>query len=60
MERLNCQLEQGSHWSKQEACISHATQVWLAINHNTSITSDLLLDYSNQCGWGMYVSTKGC
>ena len=26
-------------WSKQEACFAHATQVWLAVNHNTSITS---------------------
>ena len=25
-----------SQWSKQEACFAHATQVWLAVNHNTS------------------------
>ena len=28
-----------SQWSKQEACFALATQVWLAVNHNTSITS---------------------
>ena len=27
-----------SQWSK-EACFAHATQVWLAVNHNTSVTS---------------------
>ena len=26
-------------WSKQEACFARATQVWLAVNHNTSVTS---------------------
>ena len=25
-----------SQWSKQEACFAHATQVWLAVNHNTN------------------------
>ena len=28
-----------SQWSKQEACFARATQVWLAVNHNTSVTS---------------------
>ena len=28
-----------SQWSKQEACFAHVTQVWLAVNHNTSVTS---------------------
>ena len=28
-----------SQWSKQEACYACATQVWLAVNHNTSVTS---------------------
>ena len=27
-----------SHWSKQEACFARATQVWLAVNNNTSVT----------------------
>ena len=26
-------------WSKQEACFACVTQVWLAVNHNNSITS---------------------
>ena len=26
-------------WSKQKACFVHATQVWLAVNHNTRVTS---------------------
>ena len=28
-----------SQWSKQEACFACATQVWLAVNHNTNVTS---------------------
>ena len=28
-----------NQWSKQEACFAHAAQVWLAVNHNTSVTS---------------------
>ena len=27
-----------SQWNKQEACFARATQVWLAVNHNISIT----------------------
>ena len=32
-------MNRGSQWSKQEACFARATQVWLAVNHNTSVTS---------------------
>ena len=40
MEKQNSQLEHtDSQWGKQEACFACATQVWLAVNHNTSITS---------------------
>ena len=39
MEKWNSSLNTDSQWSKQEACFAHATQVWLAVNHNTSITS---------------------
>ena len=28
-----------SQWSRQEACFACATQVWLTVNHNTSVTS---------------------
>ena len=28
-----------SQWAKQEACFARAIQVWLAVNHNTSVTS---------------------
>ena len=28
-----------SQWSKHEVCFAHAIQVWLAVNHNTSVTS---------------------
>ena len=28
-----------SQGSKQEACVARTTQVWLADNHNTSVTS---------------------
>ena len=29
-----------SQWSKQEACFACATQVRLAANHNTTVTSE--------------------
>ena len=32
-----------SQWTKQEACFASATQVWLAVNHNTSVTSNNLV-----------------
>ena len=28
-----------SQWSKQKACFARATRVWLAVNHNTSVTA---------------------
>ena len=31
-------MNMDSQWSKQEACFACATQVWLAVNHNTSVT----------------------
>ena len=30
-----------SQWSKQEACFACATQVWLVVNYNTSVTSGI-------------------
>ena len=36
-------LNTDSQWSKQEACFAHATRVWLAVNHNTSVTSGELV-----------------
>ena len=27
-----------NQWNKQRACFARATQVWLAVNHNTSIS----------------------
>ena len=39
MEKRNSQYEHVQQWSKQEACFARATQVWLAVNHNTSVTS---------------------
>ena len=56
-----------SQWSKQEVCFACATRVWLAVNHNTSVTpgkwircwkriaraSDLGSCQSNLChSWG--------
>ena len=32
-------VNMASQWSKQEACFGRATQVWLAVNYNTSVTS---------------------
>ena len=39
MEKRNSQLEHGQPKEQQEACFARATQMWLAVNHNTSITS---------------------
>ena len=36
MEKRNSQCEHDSKWSEQEVCFARATQVWLAVNHNTS------------------------
>ena len=33
-----------SRWSKREACFARASQVWLAVNHNTSVTFDVQSD----------------
>ena len=32
-----------SQRSKQEACFACATQVWLAVNHNNSVTSGICI-----------------
>ena len=32
-----------SQWSKQDTCFAPATQVWLALDHNTGITSGELV-----------------
>ena len=32
-------MNMGSQWSKEEACFAFVTLVWLAVNHNTSVTS---------------------
>ena len=34
-----CSFYTASQWSTQEACFARATRVWLAVNHNTSVTS---------------------
>ena len=41
MEKRNSQISMNSdsQWTKQETCFERATQVWLAVNHNTSLTS---------------------
>ena len=39
MEKRNRQLEHDSQWNKQKACFARETQVWLAVNHNTSVTT---------------------
>ena len=45
MEKQNSQLEHDWQWSKQEACFARATQVWLTVSFNTSVTSGKL----NRC-----------
>ena len=37
-----------SQWSKQEACFARASQVWLAVNHNNSVTSGELIQCSKR------------
>ena len=32
-------MNMDSQWSRQEACFACATQVWFAVNHNTSVIS---------------------
>ena len=39
MEKRNSQLEHGQPMGKQEACFARETRLWLAANHNTSVTS---------------------
>ena len=36
MEKWNSQLEHGHPMEQTQACFAPATQVWLAVNHNTS------------------------
>ena len=40
-----------SQWSKHEACFARATQVWLAVSHNTSVTSGEWIWCSKCIGW---------
>ena len=40
MEKQSSQLEHGQPIEQHEACYAHVTRVWLAVNHNSSITSD--------------------
>ena len=39
MEKRNSKCEHGHPMEQKEACFARATQVWLAVNHNNSITS---------------------
>ena len=38
-EKWNSQCEHGQPIEQQEACFARATQVWLDVNHNTSVKS---------------------
>ena len=37
-----------NQWSKQDSSLTRATQVWLAVNHNTSVTSGELIRCSKR------------
>ena len=39
MEKGNSQLEHGQPMEQTRNCFARATKVWLAVNHNTSITT---------------------
>ena len=51
MKSGTASLNTDSQWSKQEACFELATQVWLAVNHNTSITSGEGVLCSKRIAW---------
>ena len=51
MESGTATLNMDSQWSKQEACFARVTWVWLAANHNTSITSGDLVRSSKRFVW---------
>ena len=36
-------MNEDSQWSKHEAFFAHVNQMWLAVNHNTSVTSGKLI-----------------
>ena len=39
---FECKMEkQNSQWSKQEACFACVAQMWLDVNHNTSVISGI-------------------
>ena len=38
-KQLHYNVNTDSQWSKHEACFARATHVWLAVDHNTSVTS---------------------
>ena len=46
-------LNKDSQWSKQEACFACTTQVWLAVNHNTSVTSGEWNQCSKHIAWAI-------
>ena len=39
MEKGTASVNTDSQWSKQEACCAHGTQMRLAVNHNSYVTS---------------------
>ena len=51
MESGTVSLNTDSQWSKQDACFARATPVWLAVNHNTSITSGECVRCSKSIAW---------
>ena len=48
MESGTVSLNTDSQWSKQEACFARTTHLWLAVNHNTGITSGELVRSSKR------------
>ena len=49
-----------SQWSKQEARFAHVTQVWLDVNHNTSVllANELMLESYCMGKWAWQLSIK--
>ena len=54
-EKRNSQREQDSQWSIQEALVARAAHVWLAVNHNTSVTSGEWIRCSKS-----FICSTGC
>ena len=67
---LECKTEKrNSQCEHEEACFACGTQVWIAVNHNTSVTSGKLIRFPKRiagasdlgsCQSNLCLEMKGC